>query len=129
MLIDAERARSNVRASLQLAYERTGYADLAVSTITLVELAHGVARSPTDAIRRLREQFLADVRSQIPVYAVDEAIAVTSGLLGGRLKSEGIALGLADLIIGVTALHFGHGVLTRNVRHFKMIPELDVVQL
>jgi len=35
----------------------------------------------------------------------------------------------ADLLIGVTALHYGYAVGTRNVRHFKMIPGLQVITL
>jgi predicted nucleic acid-binding protein len=36
---------------------------------------------------------------------------------------------LADLQIGVTALHFGFAIATLNVRHFEMIPGLLVHRL
>jgi len=49
--------------------------------------------------------------------------------LNGRLKAKGVTLGLADLLIGVTALHHGHGVLTSNIRHFRAVPGLEVVEL
>jgi predicted nucleic acid-binding protein len=35
----------------------------------------------------------------------------------------------ADLLIGATALHFGYSVGTRNLRHFRMIPGLGILQL
>jgi predicted nucleic acid-binding protein len=39
-----------------------------------------------------------------------------------------VRLPLADLLIGVTAFEFGYSVATRNVRHFRMIPRLSVMQ-
>jgi predicted nucleic acid-binding protein len=34
-----------------------------------------------------------------------------------------------DLLIGATALHLGCAVATLNVRHFRLIPNLSVIQL
>ncbi|MGD0796083.1 MAG: hypothetical protein ABR910_00035 [Acidobacteriaceae bacterium] len=34
-----------------------------------------------------------------------------------------------DLLIGATALSLGFSVMTENVRHFKLIPGLDVISL
>ena len=34
---------------------------------------------------------------------------------------------VADLLIGVTALHFGYAVGTRKLRHFRMVPNLAIV--
>lgn len=36
---------------------------------------------------------------------------------------------LSDLLIGASALELGYGVGTANVRHFGLIPGLNVVQL
>ena len=33
------------------------------------------------------------------------------------------------VLIGVTALHYGYAIGTRNVRHFQMIPGLNVIAL
>ena len=44
-------------------------------------------------------------------------------------KKKGITIPFADLLIGVTALHFGYAVGTRNKRHFKLIPDLKVLSL
>ena len=38
-------------------------------------------------------------------------------------------MALGDLLIGVTALEVGFGVATANLRHFGMIPGLDVVMV
>jgi predicted nucleic acid-binding protein len=50
-------------------------------------------------------------------------------LLNGELSGLGLAIGLADAIIGTTALIRNDGVATLNGRHFKMVPGLDVVEL
>jgi predicted nucleic acid-binding protein len=34
---------------------------------------------------------------------------------------------LADLLIGVTALEFGYRIAKANVRHFKMVPGVEIV--
>jgi predicted nucleic acid-binding protein len=53
--------------------------------------------------------------------------------IAGRLDAEGRKAGrvvpFSDLLIGATALHFGYAVGTSNVRHFRMIPALAIVQL
>jgi predicted nucleic acid-binding protein len=36
---------------------------------------------------------------------------------------------LSDLLIGASALELGYGVGTANVRHFQLIPGLNVIQL
>jgi predicted nucleic acid-binding protein len=53
--------------------------------------------------------------------------------LAAKIDAEAQQLGrtipFADLLIASTALHFGYGVGTRNLRHFKMVPNLAIVQL
>jgi predicted nucleic acid-binding protein len=44
-------------------------------------------------------------------------------------RQLGRTIPFADLLIGTTALHFGYAVGTRNLRHFRMIPNLASVQL
>jgi len=50
--------------------------------------------------------------------------------LAAKIDAEARQLGntipFADLLIGATALHFGYSVGTRNLRHFRMIPNLIV---
>lgn len=42
---------------------------------------------------------------------------------------RGIVIPFADLLIGGTALHYGYGLMTRNLRHFEKIPGLKIVKL
>ena len=56
-------------------------------------------------------------------------MAVLAAKIDADTKKVGIAIATADLLIGVTALHYGYGIGTRNVRHFRMIPGLNVLSL
>jgi hypothetical protein len=47
----------------------------------------------------------------------------------GSLQATGQSMALGDLLIGTTALELGYAVVTHNVRHFQMIPNLVVKQL
>ena len=102
---------------------------LAISTVTLAELAHGVARANDEAMRARRERFLDAARISLSVLTVDAAVAIRAGMINGELKSRGFTVGLADSVIAATALMRGDGVATLNGKHFKVVPGLDVVEL
>jgi predicted nucleic acid-binding protein len=129
VLIDAERAGQNVLDLVASVRGRTGSIDLFISAVSLVEMAHGITRARSGRHSGSRRLFLNDLRSEIVIWPVTEEIAVRAGLLDGELQAKGVTVGLPDLLIGVTALHHGHGVLTSNVRHFKAIPGLEIVEL
>ena len=61
------------------------------------------------------------------IHPVTPAVAMRAGQINGENAAKGLHVGMADLLIGVTALELGFHVLTRNVSHFKMIPGLHVV--
>lgn len=65
----------------------------------------------------------------LPVHPVSIPIALRAGRIDGENCARGIRLALADLLIGVTALELGYRVATGNVRHFRMVPGLDIVSL
>jgi predicted nucleic acid-binding protein len=54
-------------------------------------------------------------------------VALRAGQIDGENAARGIRPALADLLIGVTALELGYRVTTGNMRHFQMIPGLEVV--
>jgi predicted nucleic acid-binding protein len=97
--------------------------------ITLLELAHGVARADTPERKAKREQFIEELLTALPIHPVSAAIALRTGQIDGEGQARGVRLPLSDLLIGVTALELEYSVATRNVRHFRMIPGLAVTQL
>ena len=65
----------------------------------------------------------------VPVHPVTAVAALRAGRIDGQSQAKGIRIPLSDLLIGVTALEIGYRIGTHNVRHFQLIPGLDVVPL
>jgi tRNA(fMet)-specific endonuclease VapC len=126
-LIGAERNGLDARRALAQLMIKLGSADVGISVVTALEFTHGVARADTPERRAKRQVFLDDLLSAIPVYPVNLAIALRAGHIDGASAAQGFRIALSDLLIGVTALHAGYSVATANVRHFRMIPGLNVV--
>jgi predicted nucleic acid-binding protein len=57
--------------------------------------------------------------------AVNEAIARRAGELGRRWRRSHPGIGVADLAIAATAEHIEAGLVTCNLKHFPMFPELQ----
>jgi predicted nucleic acid-binding protein len=122
VLVTAERQGQNARQLAAALIQRLGDPKIALSVITLLELAHGAARANTPERRARREQFIRELQIAMPVYPVSVAIAIRTGLMDGENQAHGIRLPISDLLIAATALELGHGVVTGNVRHLGMIP-------
>ena len=128
VLIAAERQGSNARQMLAAVSSRLGNTEVALSVLTLLELAHGAARADTLERKSMREQFIEELLTALPVHPVTAAIALRTGQIDGANQARGVRLPLVDLLIGVTALELDYGVATRNVRHFQAIPGLSVMR-
>ena len=128
VLMHAERRELNVDQMLTWLSSKK-IEEVAMSTISLMEFAHGIERLKSDRAQSVSESFMADLILAIPVLPVSAAIAIRAGRLDGSLRKAGITIGMADGLIAATALDAGFGVATLNGRHFKMVPGLDVVEL
>jgi predicted nucleic acid-binding protein len=129
VLIAAERQGKNARNVLTAIAADIGETEVGISAVTLIELAHGAARADTPQRRTKREQFVEELLTAVPVYAVNVPIALRAGQLDGHNQARGVRVPLPDLLIGVTALELGYSVGTANLRHFQQVPGLSVVQL
>jgi tRNA(fMet)-specific endonuclease VapC len=129
VLIAAERQGRNARQALAEIAMRVAGEDVAVSVVTLIELAHGVARANTPQRKATRRQFLNELMTALPMHPVTVPVALRAGQIDGENAAQGIRLALSDLLIGVTALELGYRVATANVRHFQMVPGLGIVTL
>jgi predicted nucleic acid-binding protein len=58
VLIKAERRGQNARQMLAAIARTAGIIDIAISVVTLIELAHGAARADTAARKAKRQQFI-----------------------------------------------------------------------
>jgi tRNA(fMet)-specific endonuclease VapC len=129
VLIAEERKGQTARQALTQISAYTGENRIAVSVITVMEMAHGLVRANTAERKASRQQFLTDVMQAIPVHPVTVSIALRAGRIDGENTAVGIRLAISDLLIGVTALEIDYSVLTANVRHFQMVPGLTVLSV
>ncbi|MDQ2946827.1 MAG: hypothetical protein M3Y27_12935 [Acidobacteriota bacterium] len=67
--------------------------------------------------------------SIVPVYPITTELARRAGRIDAEQQARGIRIAFQDLLIGVSALELGYSIVTYNVRHFQMIPNLDVKQI
>jgi predicted nucleic acid-binding protein len=128
VMIAAERSGKNPRRLIDDLAASVGDTEVALSDVTVIELAHGVERANSER-RAMRQRFLDELLRQIAIEPVSIPIALRAGRIDGELAARGLRVALGDLLIGATALHLGFELVTDNARHFKMIPNLVVKQL
>jgi predicted nucleic acid-binding protein len=128
VIVAAERRGDTVEQFLQRVVNATGDQDAALSAVGLTELIHGLYRAKTPAIRLRREAFLNELLADLTVYPYTKETAMVAGKLDGEQQSKGVVIPFGDLLIGATALLLGYSVLTINLRDFRRIPGLNVVQ-
>ena len=129
VLIKAERQGQNARQMLTAISRTAGNTDIAISVVTLIELAHRAARADTAQRKAKRYQFIQELLMALPIHPVTVPIALRVGQIDGENQAKGVRLPLADLLIGVTAFELGYSVATGNLRHFQLVPDLFVTQL
>jgi predicted nucleic acid-binding protein len=127
--VAAERQGNNARQLLEAVALETGDEGIAVSVITVLELAHGITRAETPERRERRQRFLDELLTGVPIQPVTVSIALRAGQIDGQSQAKGVRIPLSDLLIGASALELGYGVGTANVHHCQMIPGLHVVEL
>jgi predicted nucleic acid-binding protein len=90
----------------------------ACSEVSRIEIIQGLRSSE----RQEAEALFA----LIEWVAVSEAIARRAGELGRRWRRSHSGIGVADLAIAATTEHLEASLVTCNVKHFPMFPELHV---
>jgi len=128
-VIAGERKGQSAAALLAAIRASVGPDDIALSTVSVIELEHGVWRAKNAAQATNRQKFFDDLFAAVPTYPLTFSIARRAAWIDGESKRRGTAIPFQDLVIGVTALEFDYAVVTLNVRHFQMIPGLLVKQL
>ena len=89
---------------------------LHASEITRLEVLAGMRPAEEDRTRSLL--------STLAWHPVDDQVAEEAGRLGRQWLRSHHTVDAADLAIAATAILIGARLLTRNVRHFPMFPEL-----
>lgn len=128
VIIAGERKGQSVRQILARIQAVHGETDLGLSVVTIVEMTHGIQRARDEERRRRRQAFVDELERDVPVYPVTLETAKIAGRIEGERADQGIRIAFEDLLIAATALQLGFGVATGNVRHFRLIPGLTVVE-
>lgn len=98
--------------------------EIGISSITLAELQYGVANSKH--IQRNRAA-LNEFILPLEIADFDEKAAEIYGNVRANLEKTGTPIGSMDMLIGSHALSLGVILVTNNVREFKRIKGLKIV--
>jgi predicted nucleic acid-binding protein len=122
VLISAEREARPVSGLLATLEQEHGETEIVLSVVTVIELEHGWYRTQTAEQARKRREYLNTVFAAIPVEPFSTQMAQLAAKIDVETRQLGRTIPFADLLIGVTALHFGYSLGTRNLRHFHVLP-------
>ncbi|MGC2063707.1 MAG: type II toxin-antitoxin system VapC family toxin [Thermodesulfovibrionales bacterium] len=98
--------------------------EIGISSITLAELRYGVEKS--QQIKNNR-QALEEFILPLEIADFDEKAAAIYGSVRAALEKAGTPVGSMDMLIGAHALSLDLTVVTNNIREFKQIINLKVV--
>ena len=129
VVIAAERRGDSVTQLLRQVAAIVGNERVALSAIGLTELVHAVYRAPVPLLREKRERFIRQLLLDMEVVPYTKDTALLAGKLDGQQRAHGITIPSMDLLIGSTALEYEYSVATVNLRHFRLIPGLNIVSL
>jgi predicted nucleic acid-binding protein len=129
VIVEAERKGQTVEQLLEQVSRSVGEVEIAICSVTVAELVHGVYRANTGEIRQRRRAFIDELKRHVPVHPVTDETGEIIGRISGEQAAKGIKIPFDDLAVGASALEQGYAVATLNVRHFRAIPGLVVKQL
>lgn len=127
-LLDTDVVSALVRkappAPLIARLAQTSKADRHISVVTVLELRRGSKRK--SAPRGIFERIEQNIISRMQILPVDSAVALAAGDLMAWLDDHGTPIGMADCLIGATAVLHRLTLITGNIRHFTRIDGLKV---
>ncbi len=83
-----------------------GPEEIALSTVSVIELEHGVWRAKNAAQANRRRKFFDDLFGAVAIYPLTFEIARHAARIDGESRLKGVLIPFQDLVIGVTALAF-----------------------
>ena len=99
---------------------QAGRESLAISTVTVAELAFGIAKSRREGSRIKLENFL----SQFPIVDWNQEAAWMYGNVRKALEAKGQRIGERDLLLACQALALDATMVTNNTREFERVDGL-----
>jgi tRNA(fMet)-specific endonuclease VapC len=98
--------------------------DIGLSAVTLAELQYGVGKS---VYKEKNEQALKEFLIPLVVADFDAEAAEVYGQVRSDLEKKGTPIGSLDTLIGAHALSLDLTLVTNNLREFRRIAGLKVV--
>lgn len=102
----------------------TAPAEIAIPAITVYEIETGIAKSAEPARRRAQFDALLELVTILPF---DHPAASQAAAIRAALEAAGQPIGPIDTLIAGTALANGATLVTRNLREFRRVPQLQVI--
>ena len=96
--------------------------EMAISSVTVGELAYGVAKSGSQRNRDALDAFVLPLE----IVSFDYAAALAYGEIRSALESKGKLIGPLDMLIAGHAKALQLTLITNNTREFKRVPGLLV---
>ena len=103
-------------------FARVRPGDIAISTISLAELAFGAFKSGSARNQERLQVFI----SPLIVVSFDSDAAMVYGDLRHQLQRAGALIGPMDMLIAAQALALDLTLVTNNGREFKRVPALRI---
>jgi predicted nucleic acid-binding protein len=127
VIVFTERQELSVSMLLNKLQKQHGATDIVMSAVSVAELEHGIHRAQSSQQASKRRHYLDTVFAAIPAEPFTRDMGQIVGQVDAEARKQGRVIPFSDLLIGATALHFGFGLVTHNDRHFRMIPNLNVL--
>lgn len=96
----------------------------AISIVTFGEIYDGIyfGRDPEKSERG----FFAFL-NEFDILSLDVDIMKRFAMIRGNLRRSGQLISDTDIMIAATAVHFGLRLVSHNQRHFRRVPDLEIV--
>ncbi len=104
--------------------KQTSPLEIAVSTITVMELRYGLALNPQRA--KKIESAIASFLASVNILPFSSGTATQAAQIRATLKSQGQPIGAYDVLIAATALEHNLIMVTANQREFERVPDLKL---
>ncbi len=101
-----------------------GKDELCTSAVCAMELRAGACNHPTGPA--FWERIVTEILATTICLPVNWRVALTAGDVIGALRRQGTCMDLADALIAATCIEHRCIMVSRNVRHFAVVPGLKV---
>jgi tRNA(fMet)-specific endonuclease VapC len=98
-----------------------------LSVITVSELLHGVHRAEPSSTQARRAAIVDALLSRFPILDIDLETARCHARIWADLEASGNIVGSHDLWLAATCLAHGFAIVTANVREFRRVSGIEVV--